>query len=428
MKSLRLLLVLLSPMLFFACSKEKSFEAGSGTTINSQWEFTEGSRLFKGPVDTAFLTRISNVNSLIVEGTSDDGTGLLTIAVIGINTSSPGVYKSPAVVFDYSNNQGSIYQNDITAVDQFTVEITKIDSAGVTGTFSGQAKDTNGVLKPITSGKFSAKFGASVIPPGTAQMTFWSKSSCSAGGNINVTLTNSQTGSISSFTATAPACGAAGTASFNVPPGTYGWLAKCGTDSTAGVITLAANQCVKQEVVLGSATPTGEATFWAKSSCTAGGNITVKLSNNQTGTITSFNATAPASCTAAGNANFNLPAGSYTWVAKCGTDSITGNLNLVASQCAKVEVQFPTGTAAQYALVSAGGNCSNIQVNGTYIAGKPLGPDTNTVVVQVNVTTIGSYTISTNNVNGYSFSASGSFTTTGVQNVTLKGAGTPTAA
>ena len=52
----------------------------------------------------------------------------------------------------------------------------------------------------------------------------------------------------------------------------------------------------------------GQLTFWAKYSCAAGGNITVKLSNNQTGANSSFTANEPA-CGAAGTASFTLPAG-----------------------------------------------------------------------------------------------------------------------
>ena len=128
MKSLRLLLALLSPvLLFWGCSKEKSFEVGNGST-NQEWEFTEGSNFFKGKVDTAYKTEVSaGVTALLLEGTSDDGTGTLTLGVIGLNPSAPGAYQSPTVLFDYSKAAGTIYQNDITATGQFTIEVTKID-------------------------------------------------------------------------------------------------------------------------------------------------------------------------------------------------------------------------------------------------------------------------------------------------------------
>jgi hypothetical protein len=81
-----------------------------------------------------------------------------------------------------------------------------------------------------------------------------------------------------------------------------------------------------------------------------------------------------------------------------------------------------------YSLVSASGNCSGFVANGTYTSGTAL-TSSNTVTAQVNVTTIGSYSISTGAAaNGISFSASGTFTTTGTQLVTLTGSGTPTTA
>jgi hypothetical protein len=423
MKLRRLLLVLMTPVLFFACSKEKSFEQGAGTSTN-QWEFTEGSNLFKGRVDTAYLVELGGgTKGLLFQGTSDDGTGLLGIGISGFNPSAPATYKTPNVQFEYIKSTGVVYENDLSATDKFTLEVTAIDSATVTAVFNGQVKDSTGAIKTITNGKFKARFKNTSTATGDGQATFWAKNSCTAGGNITVTLSNNQTGAISTFAATAPACGATGTASFTVPAGSYAFKAKCGSsDSTVGVITVAANQCTKQEVVFGAAPATGQVSFWAKNSCTAGGNITVKI-NNQNGTISSFTAAAPANCTATGNANFTLPVGTYTWKTFCGTDSIVGNVTVVASACAKVEVVYPTGAPAQYALV----NCGTAQINGTYIVNKPLG-DTNNVVVQVNVTTLGSYSIGTTTVNGYTFSKSGNFTTTGIQNVTLQGSGSPVVA
>jgi hypothetical protein len=59
-------------------------------------------------------------------------------------------------------------------------------------------------------------------------------------------------------------------------------------------------------------------------------------------------------------------------------------------------------------------------VSGDYTKGVVLN-STNKVTVKVNVTTIGSYSISTTATNGMTFSASGAFSTTGVQTVTLTG-------
>ncbi|HSN60593.1 MAG TPA: hypothetical protein VLR49_06645, partial [Ferruginibacter sp.] len=75
----------------------------------------------------------------------------------------------------------------------------------------------------------------------------------------------------------------------------------------------------------------------------------------------------------------------------------------------------------------APGACTTATVAGTYAASTPL-TSSNTVTIQANVTTMGSYTVTTNAVNGMTFSATGVFTGTGAQPIVLTGSGTPTAA
>ncbi|MBS1511237.1 MAG: hypothetical protein JST86_10375 [Bacteroidetes bacterium] len=79
---------------------------------------------------------------------------------------------------------------------------------------------------------------------------------------------------------------------------------------------------------------------------------------------------------------------------------------------------------AAYTLAGAPGDCTNANIHGDYFTGTSLGVN-NTVDVTVNVTATGIFTLKTDTVNGISFSASGSFTQTGTQTVTLKGSGTP---
>lgn len=73
------------------------------------------------------------------------------------------------------------------------------------------------------------------------------------------------------------------------------------------------------------------------------------------------------------------------------------------------------------------GNCSNAIVNGTYKVGQQF-TDSNTIVLQVNVIIPGIYNVTTTLVNGMSFSSAGTFTSSGLQNITLKGTGTPAVA
>ena len=90
---------------------------------------------------------------------------------------------------------------------------------------------------------------------------------------------------------------------------------------------------------------------------------------------------------------------------------------------------FPVAIAgtAVYSLNESAENCSSFSISGSYAAGKIL-TATNFATVSVTITAIGTYTISTEKINGISFSASGTFTSPDVQIVQLNGLGTPLAA
>jgi hypothetical protein len=79
-----------------------------------------------------------------------------------------------------------------------------------------------------------------------------------------------------------------------------------------------------------------------------------------------------------------------------------------------------------FVMAGAPDNCLTPSINGVYHAGTAL-DGTNTVTLLINVTTIGTYTIATATTNGIYFSATGTFTTTGIQSVTFQGQGIPIA-
>jgi endonuclease G len=87
----------------------------------------------------------------------------------------------------------------------------------------------------------------------------------------------------------------------------------------------------------------------------------------------------------------------------------------------------PTNTAAVFSLTDVSGNCYAPVVQGTYTAGIALN-STNVVFIQVLVTKTGTYSILNPTNNGYRFTATGTFTVTGLQTVALQGTGTPLAA
>jgi len=108
-----------------------------------------------------------------------------------------------------------------------------------------------------------------------------------------------------------------------------------------------------------------------------------------------------------------------------GTPTVAGNdvftLQYGNSQCA---FTLPVLGKSVGTLGSSADACTPFTLNGTYQQGIPFNTG-NTVQVQVNITTPGSYQISTDSVNGVRFSGSGIFPTPGIKNITLTGIGTP---
>jgi len=80
---------------------------------------------------------------------------------------------------------------------------------------------------------------------------------------------------------------------------------------------------------------------------------------------------------------------------------------------------------AAYTLNGSPNNCSGAVLNGTFTSGVAL-TSTNTATINVNVTSLGSYSITTPQINGFSFTAAGVFTALGAQTVILYASGTPT--
>lgn len=84
----------------------------------------------------------------------------------------------------------------------------------------------------------------------------------------------------------------------------------------------------------------------------------------------------------------------------------------------------PAALPAVYTLQGSPTTCIKDTVYGTYAAGASL-DTSNRLIISLNVTVAGTYSISTSTVNGYSFSGSGTLTNTGIQSVTLVGKGSP---
>lgn len=83
-----------------------------------------------------------------------------------------------------------------------------------------------------------------------------------------------------------------------------------------------------------------------------------------------------------------------------------------------------TRPSAIYTLSGSANNCTNAVVQGSYTTGTALNA-ANIVNIEVNVTRIGTYVISTSQTNGMTFLANGTFNALGIQSITLRGSGKP---
>lgn len=115
---------------------------------------------------------------------------------------------------------------------------------------------------------------------------------------------------------------------------------------------------------------------------------------------------------------------------------VTLSIVLFISSCQKEEsyeggvnqnTEVVPGTSTGSALFIMAGepdNCISPVVSGVYKAAVPMDAS-NTVEILVNVTTLGTWNVSTGLTNGVKFTGNGSFTTVGLQSIILTGTGIP---
>ncbi len=112
-----------------------------------------------------------------------------------------------------------------------------------------------------------------------------------------------------------------------------------------------------------------------------------------------------------------LTAGINKFIVKYGTSTCNFDITVYLSQVG----------SALFTLGGSPGNCAVSSINGNYVVGQPM-TVSNSIEMTVNVTTLGTYSISTTTVNGIVFSASGTFINLGVQSVFLQASGSALAA
>ncbi len=107
-------------------------------------------------------------------------------------------------------------------------------------------------------------------------------------------------------------------------------------------------------------TPEYNLTFWMAVNCSPNP-ITVKV-DSQTAVMTEYFPNTAPGCGATGCANFNLPAGTYTYTATNGDTSWTGSVTIAQGTCTYQQLFCTTGNVTFW--VDSAANYTNVTLNG----------------------------------------------------------------
>lgn len=246
-------------VLLSGCAKEYSYEGGQGQLpgndtsgtiepdVPGEWQFKEDNKLYRGPVDTAWLT--AQDNGQIITATGRSSTGNETINIYIRSLTGPieknKTYNTSLeqLKFLYADPANTIYSAIPYYGGDIYFTVKDIDERKIVGTFKGLALDANGRSLQITDGEFSSPLKTQPVSQSTGSVMLWAKENCGS-PSINVKV-NNQPGTITTLSWITPQCGDAGRATFTFSPGTYPWVAYCGTDSITGTVDVKANTCTK---------------------------------------------------------------------------------------------------------------------------------------------------------------------------------------
>ncbi|HEX6916161.1 MAG TPA: hypothetical protein VF145_13020 [Chitinophagaceae bacterium] len=284
--------------------------------------------------------------------------------------------------------------------------------AGSPGACASATVNGNYSLGTALTGANTVSLQVNVTTPGTytistntvGGMTFSASGAFGSTGIQNVTLTGSGTPSVAGANVITPQVGTS-TCTFTV------------NVMGPAVFTLAGapGACTS---------PVINGTYTLGTALAAANTVTVSVNVTTTGSY-SLATNTVGGMTFSKSGTFTTTGSQTVVLAGSGTPTTAGaNVFTVGTNGCTFTV--PVVGPAAFTYEGGSGACTGVVVNGTYTAGAAL-TSANNVVIKVNVTTVGAYTISTNASGGIQFSKSGVFTTTGIQNVTLNGTGTPNA-
>lgn len=225
-----------------------------------------------------------------------------------------------------------------------------------------------------------------------------------------------------------------------------------GTPVNSGVnnftIRFDGSTCIVPVTVASSTTSGGSAVFTLQGSPNSCANAVVSGTYTQNSSLTvankvdiQVNVTTPGTWSMtsttvtgfgfAGSGTFTTTGVKTITLNSTGTPTTAGVQNFTisagASTCTFPVTVLPnTAPSAVFTLQGAPGVCMNAVIGGNYLVGTPLAAS-NTVVININVTTPGQWAVSTNTVSGMSFTGMGTISGTGNQTLTLNGSGIPAA-
>jgi hypothetical protein len=344
-------------------SCQKELSLEGAVTSAGTWQFNDSTKLYTGNMDSAYIETTGTTKTMNLKGKTADGSQTFLLHLYATDSFTVGTYKASLFKSDFQYfTQAKSLYDASQFIGEFIVTITAIGNNSVTGIFSGLAEDSTSKLKQLTLGQFTSRINLSTNGTGGG----------GGGGGAAVGTLGVSAGSCTPVTN-------AGTYTQGVALTSTNTVTVTVTVTTPGTYTISTN------TVNGvSFSKTGTFTATGSQTVILNGSGTPVSSGNQNFTVTFGGSTC----------NFTLNFGS-------GVAPATGTLSGSPNLCAPVT---PAGTYKQGVALTAA----------------------NTVSVQVNVATVGAYTISTATVNGVIFSSTGNFTTTGLKTVILTGTGTPT--
>ena len=434
MKNLVFYWLLLMLIIGIGCQKELSFENGNIPAKGSLQSDGSGDCLPK-TVNGVYLatTALVPANNTITARVNVTRTGIYLISTDTVN----GYFFRASGVFTTLGNTDITLRGNGTpfsaGVNNFIVKFdsTICDIAvtvmpagtgpavltlnGSPGNCTGAV--VNGVYATATAltATNTVAVNVMVTTPGTYNitttyqgMTFASSGVFTTAGANSVTLVGSGTPT---------------TAGVNVVPLTVGATA-CNFSVTVGspsVGTLGGGP--------GACTPsTVNGVFTVGTATTATNTVQVQLSVTTAGTF-NISTNIVAGFSFAGSGTITAGTSLITLIAT-GTPTTAGpqtfTLTYGTNTCTFIVTVLPGAGGAVGTLGGGPGACTPSTIIGAYLVGTPLTAG-HTAQVQINVTTPGTYTISTNSVTGFSFSGTGT-AVAGTQLITLNSTGTPTTA